>query len=88
MSPRFRYTSNRKFDPRIPSGCGGEGVMFTTLGRYDTHGCLSVLSFLGEITATSELVMLEIQDEGDRRSYQYGVGRANPLGMLGRNISL
>lgn len=74
MSPRFRYTSNRKFDPRIPGGCGGEGVMFTTLGRYDTHGCLSGLSFLGEITATSELVMLEIQDEGDRRSYQYGVG--------------
>lgn len=66
MYPRFRYTSNRKFDPRIPEGVRGWGGMFTTLGRKDTNGCLLGLSFLGEITATSDLVMLEIQDEGDR----------------------
>ena len=62
--------------------------MFTTLDRYYINGCLSGLSFLGEITATSEIVTLEIQDEGDRRSYQCGEGRADPLGMLGRNMNL
>lgn len=62
--------------------------MFIILGRYDTNGCLSGLSFLGEITVTSELGMLKIQDEGDRRSYQCEEGRADPLGKLGRNMNL
>lgn len=62
--------------------------MFNILGRYDTNGCLLGLNFLGAITVTSELVMLEIQDEGDRRNYQCGVGRADALGKLGRNISV